>query len=133
MSLESIYTITKRASFDIEERVEACMQNLVDDFNKNIRKNLVVDRTPNWCEGSIRVTLNNEYCCRTPDCSDQCGDKLCTNLESCCSGNCVPGEGNCDSDGKRLYRMYILLSFDNVLCAHAVSLTFNSQMTVMEI
>ena len=103
MSLESTYTVTETASFDIEERVEACMQNLVDDFNKNIRKNLVVDRTPNWCEGSIRVTLNgNEYCCGTSDCSDQCGDDLCINLLECCEdGNCVPGEGDCDEDGKR--------------------------------
>jgi len=100
MTLESIYTISNIASFDIEERVEVCMQNLVDEFNKNIRKNLVVDRNPEWCSGGSSFLFkqgDNSYCASNSDLSLPCSPQFnsCRNLvNGCCtSGNkCGLGE-----------------------------------------
>ena len=97
MTLESIYTISNIASFDIEERVEVCMQNLVDEFNKNIRKNLVVDRTPEWCSGSFRFEEGgSSYCASNSDLSLPCSSEFntCWNLvNGCCTSENKCGLG----------------------------------------
>ena len=84
--------------------MEACLEEEVTKFNKDSREDgATLISLPDWCSGSYRVTLDdNDYCCQSPDCSEQCDLIGCEKLVDCCAEgpNCRLGEGECDSNNE---------------------------------
>eukprot|EP00581_Thalassiosira_minuscula_P005786 CAMPEP_0183744146 /NCGR_PEP_ID=MMETSP0737-20130205/65580_1 /TAXON_ID=385413 /ORGANISM="Thalassiosira miniscula, Strain CCMP1093" /LENGTH=2327 /DNA_ID=CAMNT_0025979781 /DNA_START=237 /DNA_END=7220 /DNA_ORIENTATION=- len=62
-SLGSIYDVNDAAGLDFDEKVEECLQDLVDNFNDAIRDGKLLDRDPQWCTGSKLSSTNKTLCC----------------------------------------------------------------------